>query len=343
MRLLHRFSVLFLASAVSMSMAACGGDEGDDDEGVIVPEGDHHQYVVSEVILPKNASEGLDLDGKNGGDEDVDNNLGSLLAVLAMNAGATGLDLQENLTEQVQKGTILLLADVQATALTSANKVGMNVFLGSDPTPAACTDPAMQATCGKHLQGTGSFKVSSTSPAAADSLITGKIINGVFNGGPGKLTLQIALEDGTAPIRIDLVGARAKLTVSDKGLDGVVAGGLTQKSLDDAVFPGIATTVSGVMTRDCMLDKTAYPPCGCGVPLDEPKPPMVKTNAGKTIEGLFDVDHNCTVSALEVKTQKLLKDTFRLDVNLLGEEGAAPDALSLGVSVKAVNGTFTRP
>src|SRR4029079_11452856 len=130
------------------------------------------------------------------------------------------------------------LANVKSTEpLEMATGVALQVFVGDSATasPAPCTDPQnpSAATCGNHLKGTGMFKIASDSPMNAQ--IVGKTVGDQFTGGPGKVTLEITLSaTAGAPIKLDLIGARARIpaiTAGKLGSDaspGIIAGGVTQ-------------------------------------------------------------------------------------------------------------------
>src|SRR5690606_37162580 len=104
-----------LAATASFGLVACGDDGGDDDGGnnldpvEIDPAGTHTQYVVSELVVPANATQAtnvaLDLDG----DGRNENALGGLLGALATSAG---LDLQSGVDEQLTAASFVLLASV---------------------------------------------------------------------------------------------------------------------------------------------------------------------------------------------------------------------------------------
>ena len=128
MRSVHR-SLMFVASAVSLSLAACGGgDDGDDggDDGVV--EGELHKFVMNKMILPVGANAGLemDIDGNGSGD----NRLGDILATLQSQSRGE-LDLQASIDRGVAKGDITLLAEIQATSLTTATNAGFRAYLGT--------------------------------------------------------------------------------------------------------------------------------------------------------------------------------------------------------------------
>jgi hypothetical protein len=313
-----------------LSAAACGGSE---DEGAVVPEGTHYGSVVSQASVPENNTEarnfGLDLGAAKSGTPDgtVDNRLGEVLATLA----SMGFDIQGTIDEAIATGSIILLVDVQTKDFMNASAAGLSVKIGATPTPEPCTDPADLTTCGKHLQGTGSFTISPNSPA--DALVAGRIVNGTFNGGPGDLSLQIALGT-TEPLTLGLLNARAKATgLSETGITTLTVGGsLTTDDLNTQVLPAIQGQVAGVIERDCGTGGTP-PACGCAV-----------DSTGATILTLFDgtavgTVQDCTVSVEEIAGNFLIKSLLAPDV-CSTDSCAAPDALSLGIQVQTVKATF---
>src|SRR5450432_792452 len=237
------FRPLLLAAAlVPMSLVACGG--GDE---VITPVGAHYHFVVNKAFVPTNNNEsreyGLDLNN----DGTPDNQLGMVLGTLA----GMGFDIQATIDTAVLDGSISLLADIQtadATFMSNA-ATGMSVFIGSNPQPAACnsgeavvcttTKPAVCTGCGHQLDPSGGTFTSGTNMNLA---LAGKIIGGTFNGGPGDLTIQIAL-GGTTAIDLNLIGARAKASgMSADAITGLVfAGALSQDDINNKVIPAVVT------------------------------------------------------------------------------------------------------
>jgi hypothetical protein len=350
MRLVQSSSILLLSSAIALT--ACGGSSGDDTGGPepIDMNGTAHTYVVNRVLLPAMAGQGnkygLDLDG----DGNVDNALGNILSALAGAAGGGGnLNLQGSLDSSVLQAKIVLLANIKATALDTAKGVALEVFIG-DPkqvTPAPCdpiTDPLMDANCGKHLKGTGMFKLTADSPT--DSHVVGKIIGGTFNGGPGDMTVQISLSaDVGAPLTLNLIGARAKLSgVSATGVGtdaspGILAGGITKPDLDGRVLPAVHDTLAAQIIRDCYMadGKTPNGPApGCG---------CKDKSTGATVLTLFDKPpmQNCDVTLDEIKNSTIIKQLLSPDIMVKDSSGAMTPVLSVGVGVTLTGGMFPVP
>ena len=289
------------------------------DDGASAPEGPVNTYVVSEASVPVNNNQarefGLDLNG----DKSPDNQLGMVLGTLSNQ----GFDVQGAITEAISQGDIILLLALQTKSFSSTSGAGLAVKLGDKATamPAPCTGTT-DTTCRHHLDGTGMFTIGAGSPDNA--AVSGKIVGGTFNGGPGKISLKIAL-GGPEGIQLDLIGARAKASgMTETGIESVIlAGALPQADLDSKVIPAIHSQLGPLVTRDC--PGTTPPDCGCAA-----------SSTGRTILNLFDTNpKNCIVTVEEIKGNTLIQSLLAPDVEIDGTQ-----ALSLGIKVKATGGTF---
>jgi hypothetical protein len=324
---------LLFAAALPLTLVACGGDDGGGDNP-INPTGDHYKYVVNKVHIPTTNTQatefGLDLDGNNS----IDNQLGKTLVSLKTVAN---FDIQGTVDEAVLEGSIILLMDFQTEDFTNHSAAGLQVLLGENPSPAACND-GEEATCeggtctgcGHHLEN-GSFSVSSSSPS--DAVVAGKIVNGTFTGGPGQISLQIALGEGDA-IQLDLVGARAKATgISENGITSVIlAGALTQQELDTKVLPAIHAQLAPSIEADCTGGE---PDCGCE-----------SGSTGAQILAFLDKSPvDCQVTLDEIKNNSALQGFLAPDTDLFdangnpGKDGVL-DSLGIGIKVEAKKATF---
>ena len=325
-------SIRLLFVALGVSLAACGG--GGEDQPV--PEGPHYAYVANRLFVPTNNNQareyGLDLNN----DDTVDNQLGMVLGTLA----GQGFDVQGTIDEAVAEGSIIILADFQTTSFDKAGGAGLQIKLGSNPMPAACntgeeyactdgggaectagTAGCTCAGCGRHLTG-GTFSIDANSPDNA--AVAGKVVNGTFNGGPGDITLKIAL-GSTMGLTLDLIGARAKASgMSEDKMDTViVAGALTKEDLDNKVIPAIHQQIVPIITEDCPTP--AAEDCGC-----------TSGSTGRTILNLFDtMPKDCGVTVDEIKNNTLIQSLLAPDVTIDGKM-----ALSLGIKASAVKATF---
>jgi hypothetical protein len=313
------------------SMFACTGD---DEGGNVVPEGDHHHYIVNSLLVPSTSTQanefGLDLDGKG---SKHDNALGGVLSTLK----GLGFEVQPTIDAAVAEGSIILLADFQTKDFAKTSKAGVQVFLGDSSmvTPAACNasemyNPATKTGCGRHLvPGMGNFAISASSPTNA--ALGGPIAGGTFSGGPGNLALQIAL-GGTEAIELNLIGARAKgsmLTADGLG-SMILAGAMSKTDIDTKVIPAIHKQLLPIIAEDCPTPTVA----GCGCASD---------STGKTILGFLDTKkadgsagQDCTVTEDEIATNPTVSSFLSPDVEIDGVK-----ALSLGIKATAVKANFT--
>src|SRR5262245_15875870 len=123
----------FLVAALcSAPLLACGGTESE----VIVPQGDHYKFVVSQVQVPTDSTQkdsyGLDLGSMTSSklDNHVDNALGTLLSLLSSDA-VGNFPIQQTIDDAVNQGDLVLLLDLQTADFTSGSATGLTVKLGT--------------------------------------------------------------------------------------------------------------------------------------------------------------------------------------------------------------------
>jgi hypothetical protein len=328
------YVVGLVACGGSRTTNAVGDDAGPVDSGIdgpIVPESTHYGYVVSKASVPTSNQQatdyGLDLGTARSGTPDgtVDNRLGEVLGVFA----GMGFDIQGTVDTAVAQGSIILLVDFQTKDFTSASAAGFGVKFGANPVPAACNG-ATDTTCGHHLTGSASFSIAADSPT--DAPVAGTIVDGTFNGGPGDLSLQLALGT-TQPSTLRLRNARARASaISDAGMTANIGGALSVTDLNTQVIPAIGALITGILDRDCGTARMP-PTCGCAA-----------GSTSVTLLNLFDGDiagtvKDCNISTEEIAGNPIIKSLFSPDI--CGTTTCtAPDALSLGIQVQTVKATF---
>ena len=332
MRLVNWACAILLACG-ALAPVGCGGgdDDGGTGDGEMTedPAGTDHTYVLSELKVPTSPNEatqlGLDIDG-NG---QADNALGGLLAALSSQAD---LDLNGTVNNQVVSGGIILLANLKATDLTEATGVGLHVYLGDPATamPAPCTDPENIETCGQHLMGDGMFDVKMDYGAK----VVGTLVGGSFTGGPGEVTIELALAD-TASVPIHLIGARSTTGVSESALtSGKLGGALKEEDIHNNLIPAVADLIASLLVES---ECTGGDPC-C--------PP---DTTGEQVLSFFDDNGDCAVTAEELEANSLISSTLgNPDLDLFDENGdfnprqdGVKESLSLGIGFEAVAGAFT--
>jgi hypothetical protein len=325
-------SLLLAAFVVPLTLVACGGGGGGDDDGMVVPEGTHHQYVVSKTSVipvtphtPIEPGYALDLGSKTSAmpDGKLDNQLGFALFVLS--GLSMELDVQGTLDTAVKEGNIILLVDFQSKDFMNSN-AGFGTKFGTAPNPPACNGVS-DTTCGRHLTGSASFQIATNSPNNA--LLAGKLTNGTFEGGPGALSLQITV-GSTAPILLPLIQARVKVTsVSATGLKALVGGAITAADLKTHVGGALQTQIAPLIVDGC-TDLTSPPECGC-------------TGLAATIMSVADgadgTTPDCAISAQELLSNRATGVYTTPDI-CTTDACTAPDAVSVGLNIEAVSATF---
>lgn len=316
-----RIHPLFLLSA--LPLIACGGSDGDED---ITPEGPHHTYVASQVTVPTSQTQGRDFSFDVDGNGTLDNQLASTLNLLKAMAQ---IDAQVTVTGAVDQGDIILLVDVQTSSFDSSRAAGFQIKFGDKATaqPTPCTD-ASDAACRKHLAGNGQFTVAASSPTNA--ALGGEITGGVFEGGPGNLSLQLTLSSSAPPFRVDLAAAQAKVTgISDNGITSIVIGGaVTKQSIDNEIIPAIGGLLEA-QTNTCSVNPDTtqgQPRCICTDPEDS------------VIDLLDNMPADCRITTAELAANPLLPILLATDVVVDGQP-----ALSVGVGATAVKASFPAP
>ena len=289
--------------------------------------GAHHHYVVSHETSPTNNNQarefGLDLNGDN----TIVNQLGMVLGTLS----SMGFQVQTTTNQLVDRGSILMLLDVQTDNFSAMTNAGATVYKGATPSPAPCLS-ANDTVCRRHLAGAGMFTVPAAS--AHDPQLIGSVIGGTLltTSTNGKLHVQFVFNDNaTTPIELEMIGARIKAS-------GMSASAITQANLAGAISdaeihakltPAIRVNVTAAVQRDCT---TLNSPPGCG---------CTANSTGKTWLDLLDggisgTQKDCAVSLAEVEGNSLFQSLLAPDITINGVS-----ALSLGLRIDAVAATFT--
>jgi hypothetical protein len=300
---------------VAMLVLALTGCYFDSDEPLPPLEGDIYQYVVSDLKVPTNNLEarefGLDLND----DMTVDNQLGMVFGTLE----GQGLGTASTVREALQRGGLLMLAELQTTSLVDSPDAGLTTFLGADAVPDACTDDANLATCGQHLKGTGTFTIDANS---ASHQARGPIVDGVFVEDTGIMPVELAISLAGV-IRLDLRGARVKITqITPDGARGVLAGAIAPIDIEGVVIPEAAQQIDRIVVDECTGPAAQGNLCGC-------------YDRSRTLEKIFDANGDCRVDTEEVAANSLVRSLLAPDVRVHGQE-----MLSFGVGVEFARATF---
>jgi hypothetical protein len=314
-----------LVIALAM-IVGCGGDDDcceikTPDAAIDGPQlpATHHHYVIDKVTVPQSNTQARDLGLDLNGDQTIDNQLGMVLSTFA----SMGLDPQVEMDKLIDTGAGIMLGDLGADDLTNESFATFTIYQGANPMPAACAG-STDTVCRKHLTGSAAFSIKAGAPI--DPPLTGAIVNSKLVAGPGHLTLQLVFA-GSMPFTVTLLGARVDLTNTATSSSGKLGGAVTKTDLDTKIIPAMRAGFQVAVMRDCTM-LTSPPSCGC-----------VQDSSGKTLLGLFDTSpKDCSISVAEVQNNSLIVSLLAPDVTVEGMQ-----ALSIGLGVHAVGGTFTAP
>lgn len=302
-----------LLGLVAVASAACV-----EDDKPPIPEGEYYQYAIGSIAMPMNNNEareyGLDLNG----DATVDNQLGMIFATLE----GQGFSVADTVRESLLRGNAIMLAELQTTAFDEASAAGLRTDLGANPVPSACTDPADLMTCGMHLETRAHYDVL---PQTASNLGVGPFDAGRLIAPLGTLPIAIGI-DPAAPLRVDLRAAKIRVTeASPAGAKLVIAGGILESDVDEVVIPEVTRNLARIVHDECGVPNTGTT-CGC---------PSGKRAA--LIQRYFDDNGDCSIEAVEVSDNSIIRSLFSTDLRIDGRE-----MLSFGIGATLVPATFDR-
>jgi hypothetical protein len=302
--------VVFLL--LPLCAAACVADDPE-----LIPEGEHYQYAVGEIMTPADNTEArayaFDLDG----DDTPDNQLGMIFGFLE----TQGFGVADTVDESLLRGNAIMLVDLQTTGFDHAHAAGLQANLGAHPVPAACTDPADLMTCGQHLMTRAHYDVV---PETASDLGVGSFTNGQLIAPIDTLPISIGI-DAAAPLRVDLHGAKLRVTdASPTGATLVITGAILDTDVTNVVVPEVTRNLARIVhDGGCVVQVS---PVGCNCP---------HGSRAALIEGVFDVDHDCAIEPVEVSKNSLVVSLFTPDVAIEGHK-----MLSFGIGAKLVPAAY---
>jgi hypothetical protein len=298
-------SFIFVAIAATVTTSVGCGDNQ------FIVEGEHYQYVVSDISLANSVSEagqqGVDLDG-NGRN---DNLLGEVFALLR----TYGFDMQPDVTAAVRNGGILLGLDVQTPSLREANLVGVQAYHGVSTVPAPCTsgDPL---SCGQHLLGNAQIRVA---PSLGVNYATGPLRNGAAITYADALTLTLALgTDVLIDVTLHDVVVRLTDLTSTSG-NATFAGIVSEQDVHDVVLPQTEKQFNRIIDRDCPMESPATA-CVCA-----------RNSSGEQLVDLLDTNRDCNVSDDEMRSNHVVRALTASDI-----ESSVGPGLSFSVRAKLV-------
>ena len=296
--------VASMAVAASAMSVGCGDNQ-------FVAEGEHYQYVVSEISLAASATEaaqqGEDLDG----DGRRDNALGAVFGLLRRE----GFDIQPDVTAALRNGGILMGLDVQTPNLRDANFIGAQAYRGMSavPLPCASSDPA---SCGQHLVGNAQIRVA---PAMEVNYATGPMQQGEAITRADELTLKLAIgTDVLINVMLHDVVIRLTDLTATSG-NATFAGVVSETDVRDIVIPQAAKQFNRIIDRDCAIVAPATK-CSC-----------VSDSGGADLVELFDKNLDCEVSDQEMRSDSIVKTLTYPDI-----ESSVGPGMSFSVRAKLV-------
>ncbi len=299
-------------------LPACDEDtSGVADSGVNrvdgVSSGSGRDYVANKIFLPVTAADakkyGYDID-KSGS---IDNALGAVLMAIA--AAAPGLNLQQDMDQNMLNGNVITLLRVTAKDFTDDPAAKVQSWAGKEKLCCAakpCTETTAKTNC---FSGTNEFEPVANSPANA--VAAGAIKSGAFSFGPG--TVEVQLPIGHWSARVKVLAAKVEGTISSDGIaSGKLMGALSKSDIETQVIPAVAK----------QLDDTT-------------KDPKASASTKAAIAKAFDGNTDGKITAAEVLANAAVAAVIAGDVDADGDGKA--EEVSAGVGFTAVGCKIKTP
>jgi hypothetical protein len=314
-----------LAVALAPLVTACGEVNSDTPDALVTPadasldaapELAHHRYVIDRVLVPRTSDTAvrLDLDA----DGDTENQLAKVFDVFIMQAGRDLDFLRQGAVDRgIDRGQVILLADVEALDLTTSATAHLQTLEGEAPSPAPCAGD----TCRRHLAGGATFTISPASPAS--SRVDGALVDRRLVGSGGALVLKIPTSP-TRTVTFNLSAARVELgVVAETGIQaGIVGGGLRVADFLTEAIPVVEESIRADIAASC---RSSAPPCDC-----------TTGSVGASWISLFDTTpSDCRVTESELRNNSLLKALLAPDLDVAPVDGTA-ESLSVAFGITAV-------
>lgn len=302
-----KFAFLIQTSLIAFLLSACGAPTpAPTPTPTAAPAVSvNYHFVTSQLLIPTTQAQAdsfaLNIDGDP--QNKADNLFGGLLTLL--NSASPGLELQATIDKTITGGQIVSLHSLQG----DSQKASWSVFAGET------------AASAPRFDGTDTFKIDAA--ISTDVVLTGSVVNGRFDGGPGEVRAQFDVLG--APIDVSLLGVRLAADVSEKGCtNGRVGGGISVTDFQGKMLPALANGLNRVIAADQTL--------------------------APTLSATFDTDQNGTVTAEELQNNLLLKLATTPDLDLLDAAGkfnprqdGVNDSMSVGLGFTCAPAIFTAP
>ncbi|MFI5289284.1 MAG: hypothetical protein ACHQ17_06535 [Polyangia bacterium] len=330
---MKRITGLILAAAVALPVAGCGGDSGMS-TFTCTATGTDLKFVANSLTVPATKNDfAVDLDG----DGVPDNALGRIIAAL----NSQNLMTQDGVNKAVADGSVVLLMDETADSTSMSSCAEVKVAIGNTPAAPPKYD------------GSDTFTVKSQSGD-----LKGQITNSAFTSLPAPVTattpytmsLQLPLVSGSAPVDLEITGARLSFTNAGGGImKGQINGAIKNSDVQGKIIPSVA----GILQMKVAADPTSSTNMQILGLFDTGGTADPACNgACKNPDGTCAVANDKKIDICEVSTNTIIKGVLAPDVQLFDasgnykptKKGAAgytmADSLSLGLSFTAVKASF---
>jgi len=141
--------------------------------------------------------------------------------------------------------------------------------------------------------------------------------------------LRIALPHVEGTFVLHLNAARIDAEITEQGIEGILAGVISERELDESLMPIIHTSLSASVAIDC-LEGECFP-----------------GSHGETFLALFDEDEDGEIGLEELRENSLIGALFAPDLDMLDADcdirprcDELKDSLSAGVAFSAVRASF---
>ena len=325
------YAWITMLSAAALMLAGCSDDTtppvdlGADDAAVDTgitdgqtntdgPPANSRDTVMNSLTVPTSQADAEKYAFDYDNDGTQDNQLGKVLAAIA--GAISGLDLQQQLNKQLYNGSVVML--LRPTAKDFANDTATTIqgWTGKETsccTPAPpCTKAQADSSC---FGGSFTFDIDTTSPTG--SSLSGKIVSGQIEVGPGEA--EVLLPIGNFPTKVKLKAARITGTIAADGTisDGVLTGAITKTELDANVVPSVAKVLNGELNE-----------AGTAQAVKD------------AIKSVFDKDNDGQIATSEVADNALIKLLLAGDVDV---DNDSVNEFSAGIGFTTVGCTINIP
>lgn len=285
----------------SDTIAGDDSTTGDDSGGDSSTSTSAHQTVVNVILVPETKN---DYAQDVNGDGPIDNKIGQIIGTVD-SAVQGKLNLQEGVAKEMEKGTVLVLLDLDTDSLVSSQSATLTAYQGED------TDGVPL----NNYSGSAVLKVSST--AATPKGLQGTITNSKFSGtGEFNMVVPLVSQD---PITVKLAKVEADIE-ANKLRNGKIAGAIPMSDINDKILPEIAATFYGYYTN---------PPAGFDKNLMES---IVKEKTSDVCPGAATV---CEQSIID-----FAKSILSADIDTDNDQ--VNDAVSIGLGFESIACTIQK-